>query len=116
MRTTSKIAYTKPLPEPQTQINPDRLQQSVCATPMFAPRGEKPYEGCQKNKRKAGQEDYFFHFLSSLFLVIKTKPIIKDATDKAVPNPYMSNLLSPKSLKNDDTTTPVRMYLDTSIK
>ena len=35
---------------------------------------------------------------------------------KAVPIPYIVNLLSPKSLKNDVITTPVNTYLDTSIK
>jgi len=138
--------------KPQTKANPNRLQHTVIPAPLFAPWGKKPDDSYQTSKRKASQEDYFFHFLTvipkpffakrskaendacqtqkrkpshdiyrfhyltSFLKVIKNKPNNKDNPDKVIPHPYMSNLLSPKSLKNDDTTTPVRMYLDTSIK
>jgi len=114
---TKKFAGTKPLPEPQTKTNPDCLHLTVFLKPFFAKRSKTKNDSCQADKRKACHNVYSFHYLTFFFLlVIKNKPKNKDNPDIAIPHPYMSTLLSPKSLKNDDTTTPVRMYLDTSIK
>ena len=54
--------------------------------------------------------------ISYAFLFVNTNPATKDVMEAIAPNPYTMRTLDPKSLKNEDTITPVKTYLDMSIK
>lgn len=58
----------------------------------------------------------FPYYSSSFFLLDNINPATNNAADMSALKAYISQRMSSKSLTSEATKTPVRKYLETSIK
>ena len=67
-------------------------------------------------KNAAMLDNKIISSITYAFLFVNTNPATNVNMEIIAPTPYTMRTLFPKSPKNEDTITPVKTYLDMSIK